>query len=142
TSAWRETGSSGQRPRGFPGELALQPHARDAPGADHAGLGDGEDARGLLDREPREETQLDHPGELPVQGREARQGLVEGDEIGTFAPHAIEELAGELQADALARVALAGGAAPRVVDEDAAHRLRRDAQEVRAPLEAPPGVLV
>src|SRR5262249_24581897 len=68
--------------------------------------------------------------------------LVERDEIGTCAPGAIEELAGELEADALAGVALAGGAAPRVVDEDAAHRLRRDAQEVRAPLEAPLGVLV
>src|SRR5918993_2740058 len=109
--------------------LPEEPRLRHAPLALDGGGADAQDFRRLLDREAAEEAQLDDARLLRVERVEAFERLVERDQVrGALARHVDVLVEREFLEFA---AALFGLLLARVIDEDAAHHLRRDAEEVR-----------
>src|SRR5437867_6085097 len=111
-------------------EPPVEPCARETPVALHRGGRDLQDRGGLRDREASEEPELDDPGVPRVELGEAIEGVVQGEQVELVLPFD-RDVVVELHSRPVAR-ALGGGALARVVDEDAAHRLRGRRDELRA----------
>ena len=89
---------------------------------------------GLLHRQSAEEPQLDDAALLRVEGREPRQRFIEREQIDVRHVGHDERI---IKRDrALAVAAFASGVRARVIDQNAPHRLRGDAEKVRAILPA------
>ena len=110
----------------------MQPRPRHAPVAlDRAGRY-AQCLRRLLHAEAGEEAQLDDPRLLRVEGGQPFKRLVEGDQVNLLSArhaHRLVERESDFRPAALLRPLH-----PRVVDEDAAHQVGGDGEEVGAAL--------
>src|ERR1051325_8457367 len=114
--------------------LPVEPSLRQAPVALDGGGADAEHFRGLLDGDPAEEAQLDESALFGIDLGELFERLVERDQLRRALVRDVNVFVeGELGERAAALLRLS---AARVIDEDAAHHLRGDAEEVRAVLPA------
>src|SRR5262249_8034032 len=111
--------------------------ARGLPVALQRPLGPTRHLRDLLEGQPREEPPLDELRELAVGLPELSERLVERDDLGGALLHRYLDVL-EIQGPPPRASALAGPPAG-LVDEDHAHRPRRDREEVRAVLRGPAG---
>ena len=96
----------------------------------HSGFGNAEHLGGVFDGQAGKESQLHHAALLRIDPRQVVESVVEGDDIeiglGRGLLHVID---GQLDGGA---AALAGIAAARVFDQDLAHEVGRDAEEMGA----------
>jgi hypothetical protein len=110
-------------------QLPPEPRPRDLPVTPDGGPRHAEEIGCLVKGHPAEVFQLDDSCLPFVEGRKVSQGLVESDEvdpvpIGRGSSRIVERKIFTLAA------AFVSISAPRVIDEDAPHRLGRDRQEV------------
>src|SRR5215208_5462717 len=109
-------------------EFAQEPRPRHVPVARDRGVPDAQDFGGLFDREAAEVAKLDDACLARVEACEFLECLVERNDLRLLPRGRLRRL---IERD-LARgaTALLAAAPPRVVNQDAAHCLRGDAEEV------------
>ena len=116
-------------------QLPKEPRLRQAPVPPHRAHRHIEHVRRLLEAQPAEEPQLDDAALPRVQRLERLQRIVERDEIDAGGRRG-RSAASDSETCSWPPPALRAIARPGDVDEDAAHDLRRDAEEVRPVLPA------
>src|SRR5438034_9133597 len=121
------------------GERAVQPGFGQGPLPLDRGRRDPQHFGGLFDGEPAEEPQLHHLALLRVEGRQPAQGLVERHQIRAFLLRDTNRLLqGQLNGSS---ASFGGTVSQRVVDQDLAHQIGRDAKEVGPALAAHLGLV-